>query len=167
MSNEVTFDDSLIESIKVNLGALPDTDLGELLDACNNEYQRRRALTVALEASPELAVAAQVVAGHEPGGPWKQPLGAFDAYPQDWEVEHEGKRWVSLIPANVYEPGVSGWREITEDGSPAEWVQPLGAHDAYMKGDRVAHDGVVWVSTLDHNVYVPGEYGWDKQEEDE
>lgn len=48
---------------------------------------------------------------------------------------------------------------ITEDGAP-EWVQPLGATDAYNTGDRVWHNGTVWESTVDANTWEPGVYGW-------
>jgi len=41
-----------------------------------------------------------------------------------------------------------------------EWVQPLGAHDAYMMGDTVLHNGIKWRSELDHNVWEPGVHGW-------
>ena len=52
---------------------------------------------------------------------------------------------------------------IAEDGTP-QWVQPLGATDAYMKGDKVSHNGKHWVSSVDNNVWEPGVYGWDEQE---
>ena len=42
-----------------------------------------------------------------------------------------------------------------------EWVQPTGAQDAYMKGDKVHCDGQTWVSTVDNNTWKPGVYGWD------
>ncbi len=48
---------------------------------------------------------------------------------------------------------------IAEDGIP-EWVQPLGAMDAYNTGDRVHHNEAVWESTVDNNVWQPGVYGW-------
>ena len=48
---------------------------------------------------------------------------------------------------------------ITEDGYPT-WVQPLGATDAYSKGDKVSHNGSHWVSDVDNNVWEPGVYGW-------
>lgn len=51
---------------------------------------------------------------------------------------------------------------ITEDGTP-EWVQPLGATDAYNKGDKVSHNGSIWVSDVDANVWEPGVHGWTKQ----
>lgn len=40
------------------------------------------------------------------------------------------------------------------------WTQPLGAHDAYHKGDIVSHNGQLWVSDIDANTYEPSVYGW-------
>ncbi len=40
------------------------------------------------------------------------------------------------------------------------WTQPLGAHDAYHKGDIVSHNGKLWVNDIDANTYEPGVYGW-------
>lgn len=40
------------------------------------------------------------------------------------------------------------------------WTQPLGAADAYGKGDKVLHKGKTWVSDIDANVWEPGVYGW-------
>ena len=44
-----------------------------------------------------------------------------------------------------------------------EWAQPIGAHDAYMRGDRVTHNGGRWVSDIDGNVWPPGVHGWTEQ----
>lgn len=48
-----------------------------------------------------------------------------------------------------------------------EWVQPAGAHDAYMKGDRVHFPTItdkVYESLIDANVWSPTAYpaGWKK-----
>lgn len=50
---------------------------------------------------------------------------------------------------------------VTEDGYP-EWVQPLGASDAYDTGDVVSYGGVLYVSVIDGNVWAPDAYpqGW-------
>ncbi len=48
---------------------------------------------------------------------------------------------------------------FNEGGIPV-WVQPLGAADAYVKGDKVSHKNAVWVSDIDGNVWEPGVYGW-------
>ena len=45
---------------------------------------------------------------------WVQPEGAHDAYGTGDKVKHNGKTWVSTMDANVYEPGVYGWDEVTE-----------------------------------------------------
>jgi hypothetical protein len=53
---------------------------------------------------------------------------------------------------------------FTESGV-AIWTQPLGATDAYMKGDVVEFDGKLWVSDVDSNVWQPGVYGWTEKTE--
>lgn len=54
---------------------------------------------------------------------------------------------------------------ITDDGYP-EWVQPLGASDAYNTGDVVSRYGVIYESTIDGNVWAPEAYpaGWKVKE---
>ena len=51
---------------------------------------------------------------------------------------------------------------VTEDGYP-EWVQPLGASDAYNAGDIVSYNGTLYRSTIDGNVWAPDAYpdGWE------
>lgn len=51
---------------------------------------------------------------------------------------------------------------INSNGIP-EWVQPLGATDAYNKGDEVMYKGVHYRSTIDNNVWTPDAYpqGWE------
>ena len=50
---------------------------------------------------------------------------------------------------------------MTEDGYP-EWVQPLGASDAYNTGDVVSRFDKLYESTIDGNVWAPEAYpaGW-------
>ena len=96
--------------------------------------------------------------GRKMGDPWERPTSAVDAYPTDAVVTHNGKTWRNLTPANVWEPGESGWREISEDeAAPPEFVTPSGAHDAYSEGDRVTFKGAVWRSLMDGNVWAPDE----------
>lgn len=58
---------------------------------------------------------------------------------------------------------VSLWKKI---GAPTEeypeWSQPIGAVDAYNKGDKVTYNGEHWICTADNNVWIPGVYGWEK-----
>lgn len=42
-----------------------------------------------------------------------------------------------------------------------EWEQPESTNP-YMTGDKVRHNGKVWISTIDNNVWEPGVYGWDE-----
>lgn len=97
--------------------------------------------------------------------PWVQPTGAHNAYAKGAAATYGGRTWVSLIPANVWTPGVSGWRESwgqASVGYPA-WVQPTGAHDAYKLNSKVTHNGFNWNNTgSDSNVWPPGVYGWVK-----
>lgn len=46
-----------------------------------------------------------------------------------------------------------------DPSEPEEWVQPTGAQDAYAKGDKVKHNGKVWESDVDANVWEPGAAG--------
>lgn len=41
-----------------------------------------------------------------------------------------------------------------------EWIQPTGATDAYMKGDKVSHNDKHWVSDYDNNTWEPSVFGW-------
>lgn len=43
---------------------------------------------------------------------WIQPTGSTDAYPLGAKVSHNEKHWVSDYEANIWEPGVFGWREV-------------------------------------------------------
>lgn len=116
------------------------------------------AAPVELEALQQLTLQTH---GITDGSPWRQPTGAHDAYPVGYKVLYDGKEWENLTPANVWVPGVSGWREIVAEGYPA-WVQPTGAHDAYNIGDKVSFEGANYESLIDANVWSPTGYpaGW-------
>ena len=128
-----------------------------------------QAFKAALEASeapplPQAETIKSEVAGTLPAPTWVQPTGAHDAYPLGASVTHGGKKWRSLIAANVWAPGVSGWREHwAANAAPPAWVQPTGAHDAYKLGAKVTHLGFVWTNVgSDANVWEPGVFGWTK-----
>jgi hypothetical protein len=52
---------------------------------------------------------------------------------------------------------------VTEEGYP-EWVQPIGATDAYNTGDIVSYNGTLYKSVIDGNTWSPEAYpaGWEK-----
>ena len=51
---------------------------------------------------------------------------------------------------------------VTDEGY-TEWVQPLGASDAYNTGDIVSYNGVLYKSLIDNNTWSPEAYpaGWE------
>ena len=55
------------------------------------------------------------------------------------------------------------WTRVSVDEWP-EWVQPVGASDAYELGAKVSHNDKHWISTIPANVYEPGVYGWEEAE---
>lgn len=78
-------------------------------------YQVLQAHTSAEQWKPNEATSLYKAIGIEVDGTrvWTQPVGATDAYALNDVVTHKGKRWKSTVDANVWEPGVYGWEEIT------------------------------------------------------
>lgn len=64
--------------------------------------------------------------------------------------------WTPDTAVSLYKP-----IGVTKDGYP-EWVQPLGASDAYNTGDIVRYNGTLYISTINANVWSPSDYpaGW-------
>ena len=46
---------------------------------------------------------------------WTQPLGSTDAYMKGDVVSYNDKLWESDVDNNVWQPGVYGWVEVTEE----------------------------------------------------
>ena len=65
----------------------------------------------------------------------------------DWTPEKVPALWVPQRPK-----------------APVAWVQPVGASDAYRKGDRVLFQGATYESVIDANTWSPAAYpaGWKK-----
>lgn len=148
-----------------NQSEYPDEKLDELRIAIINEQERRYFLKNAALQMEQINADYEVAIGRSDGDTWAQPTGAHDAYRKGAVVSHNGKTWESLTPVNVWEPGVSGWREKTAPGAaPAAFKQPTGAQDVYKKGDKVTFKGSVYVSTIDNNSWSPETYpqGWSK-----
>ena len=145
-------------------------------------YQVLQAHTSAAEWTPDSAASLYKKIGiSEDGTPlWVQPLGATDAYNTGDRVMYNGKKYESVINANVWAPDVypAGWKLVEDSVEPSpepepgggdivetvpDFVQPTGAHDAYNTGDRVKFtDGHIYESTIDNNVWSPDAYpaGW-------
>ena len=79
-------------------------------------------------------------------------------------VRHEGVLY-RCVQAHTsqqgWEPDATPalWTRTTPEGVIPEWVQPTGAQDAYQTGDKVTHNGKVWESLVDSNVWEPGTTG--------
>lgn len=102
-------------------------------------------------------------------------LEKLDEYPQ-WQPDtvygsgdirqHDGRLWRIVQPhtsqAGWEPPNVPAlWMTAHRSGVIPEWQQPSGAHDAYPAGYQVVHNGQVWESTVDNNVWEPGVFGWE------
>ena len=48
---------------------------------------------------------------------------------------------------------------IPTPGEIPDWEQPSSTNP-YAKGDKVKHNGKIWTSDIDGNVWEPGVYGW-------
>jgi hypothetical protein len=90
------------------MGALGSVET--LIARCTNCKIQTQPITASLEYS-----AVDRIAGiwnnnqTEEWVEWVQPKGAHDAYSKGSKVQHTGKKWISSIDANVWEPGVTGW----------------------------------------------------------
>ncbi len=74
-------------------------------------YRCVQAHTSQADWTPPAVPALWVRTSTEEWPEWIQPQGAHDAYAEGAKVSHNGKHWISNIPANTYEPGVYGWTE--------------------------------------------------------
>lgn len=89
---------------------------------------------------------------------------AETAYTVDQRIEYDGTLYRCVqshtSQANWTPPDTPAlWVVVSLEEWP-EWVQPLGAQDAYANGAKVTHNGKRWTSDVDGNVWEPGVYGW-------
>lgn len=162
---------SSLVAVKTYAGWVPNIAVvaGEvyLYPMDHNLYQVIQSHTTQLDWNPVIAKAL-FKRYYEPDDdpwPWVQPLGAHDAYPLGAKVLRGGDVWESTIADNVWEPGVYGWKNLSNPVTEPEvlpWVQPTGAHDTYNIGDKVIFEGHLWKSLIDANVWSPTGYpaGW-------
>lgn len=140
----------------IDLTGLTYEELDDLIRKAAKQRDRLKVLSEAPERADQLAHDVAAAEGLVRGTPWKA-RGAV-GYPKGWEVTHDGKTWRSTTPGNVWKPGVSGWRQVMEDGSPAPYLAPTGRHDAYMAGERVRWQEQVYEATTDYVVHSPAEH---------
>ncbi len=85
-------------------------------------------------------------------------------------VQYDGKAYKVLqthTSQTAWDPvsAVSLFAEILipDPETIPEWKQPESTNP-YMRGDKVRHNGKVWISDVDNNVWEPGVYGWTETE---
>lgn len=78
-------------------------------------YKCVQAHTSQSDWTPDVTPALWVRVSIEEWPEWVQPTGAHDAYALGDKVSHIEKHWTSTMDANVYEPGVYGWNEETNN----------------------------------------------------
>lgn len=73
------------------------------------------------------------------------------------QAHTSAEQWTPGTAASLYKA-----IGITSAGHPV-WSQPVGASDAYAKGDIVDYNGTLYRSTIDANVWSPDAYpaGWE------
>ena len=78
-----------------------------------NLYKCVQAHTSQADWTPDATPALWVKVSVEEWPEWVQPTGAHDAYNTGDKVTYNGKRYISLIDANVYSPDAypAGWEE--------------------------------------------------------
>ena len=93
---------------------------------------------------------------------WKEDA----AYEVDDRVRFSGILYKCLIAHTAQsdwnpQDSVSLWARvlIPDPEVIPDWEQPESTNP-YMKGDKVRHNGKVWVSDIDYNVFEPGVAGW-------
>lgn len=115
----------------------------------------------------------------ESARPWVAPLGSEDIYKAgEWMVFTDGNYYKCLANTN-YSPTElpSSWALNGEESSSSDsdsssetipdFVQPIGATDAYSIGDKVRFEGKIYQSLINSNVWSPSVYplGWQEVSE--
>lgn len=132
-----------------------DPEMGEMMEAVKRMLANS---TESLSDEDALNVAALFPTWHSKMG---QAVNVGERY---W---YDGKLWKVIQAHTVQEDwtpdtAVSLFVEVSIEEWP-EWVQPTGAQDAYMTGDKVTFEGTHYVSLIDNNTWSPAAYpqGWE------
>lgn len=89
-------------------------------------------------------------------------------YAQGFRVQHGGVIYRCLTAHTAIESwnpmdAPSLWAEvlIPDANVIPDWKQPESTNP-YQMGDRVRHQGKIWISVVEHNTWEPGVYGWEE-----
>ena len=94
------------------------------------------------------------------------PMWALKDYAIGDRVQYEGNLYKCLQAHTAQadwtpDVAVSLWVRVDDPSIEwPDWIQPVGAQDAYAKGAKVSHNDKHWISDVDSNVWEPGVYGW-------
>lgn len=146
------FKDGVLVKTEVNYKSNPVTSRIEKVEKANSEVIQTLDDEVALkltDAYPEWKAGIKVVEG---------------------EKYKQGDRLYKVIQPHTtqanWTPDITPalWKVVQPEGVIADFVQPTGAHDAYMIGEKVMFNGSIYESIIDNNVYSPTAYpkGWKK-----
>jgi hypothetical protein len=94
--------------------------------------------------------------------------------PAGWEyqpdedlTDDDGATWWRVVQATSFAPSAFPAAYVQIDGpggdplpTTPQWIQPLGALDAYQLGEVVFHNNKTWQSAYNNNVWEPGVFGW-------
>lgn len=127
--------------------------------------EKARALRPLIEAAAASLPDEAALKGVELFPAWREAT----AYTAGQRVRHGGILYDCLQAHTSQadwtpDTAVSLWARvlIPDPGEIPEWVQP-DSTNPYHKGDRVRHNGSVWTSDIDGNVWEPGVYGWTEE----
>ena len=146
----------------VTANRFPPWRVGEAVDAGDvrshnrNLYEVVQGHTTQGDWPPDIAVALfkRYYNPDNAPEPWRQPLGAHDAYRIGQRVTHNGSTWESTVDANSWEPGVFGWSLVDGGGGDTdEWQAGV----AYATNDEVTYEGTTYRCLQAHTSQV----GWE------
>ena len=145
----------------------------ELTDGSNisPEVQRKRIQVLFLHAESTDVVNAEPFVDEWKAGTMEQPIEykIGDVRKEEGQV-YECKQAHTHHGEEGWNPSTfkAGWivKHTKDTSNPKPYIQPQGAHDAYMKDECVSWEGKVYVSLADSNVYSPTDYpaNWKKVE---
>lgn len=142
-------DSTALNAVRTALAAVYAPDVAKLVTLDTAEPAAIAAALKAASLRPVWTVGVAVVAG--------------DVVQYDGNLFEcvQGHTVLETWPPTV---AVALWKRYYEPADdPWPWVQPLGSHDAYPVGARVAYNGQTWVNTIAANVWQPGVTGWTRE----
>lgn len=128
----------------MDLSGLPREEINDMIEAAQRELALRQTVDAYTDRLAEFQGNYRSAIGRVDApefAQWEKPEYALDAYAVGDTVLQSGGFYRSLIPCNILDPKVAGWRKVSNDGSPLSWNEPAREHDAYRAGEVVVYGG--------------------------